>query len=113
MGKYILAVNSNAVEGKDAEYNEWYNNVHLGEVVALPGFVAAQRFKVADVAPVAGGSPAHTYLAIYELETDNPQASLDALGAAVSSGEMTMSDAINITDVAACLYGPITDRVTR
>ncbi len=112
MGKHILAVHSNATEGKDTEYNDWYNNVHLGEVLQVPGFVAAQRFEIADVAPVAGGAPSHQYMAIYELDTDDPQASLDALGASVRDGTMTMSDAINTSDVAACLYGPITDRVT-
>lgn len=112
MSKYILAVHSNATEGKDDDYNDWYNNVHLGEVLQVQGFVAAQRFSVA-AGPVAGEKPAHKYLAIYELETSDPQASLAALSDAVSSGKMNMTDAINSEDVAASLYGPISDRVTR
>jgi primosomal replication protein N len=48
MGRHILVVMTNAVEGKDQEFNHWYSNVHLGEVVAIPGFVSAQRYKLAD-----------------------------------------------------------------
>lgn len=111
MGKYVLVVNSNATDGKEDEYNAWYNDVHLGEVLQVPGFVAAQRFSVA-AEPTAGDAPEHKYLAIYELETEQPQQSLAALGEAVSSGKIAMSDAINMRDVAATLYGPVSDRVT-
>ncbi|MGI9324317.1 MAG: hypothetical protein ACR2PZ_03790 [Pseudomonadales bacterium] len=111
MSKFIMAVHSNAVQGKEDDYNQWYNKVHLGEVLQIPGFVAAQRFSISGD-PVQGDSPRHKYLAIYELETDDPQASLGALNDAVAGGSMTISDAINTDDVAACLYGPISDRVT-
>ena len=109
MGKYILMVQSNAVEGQDKAFNDWYDNVHLGEVLAVPGFTAAQRFRI-NGEPVAGEAQ-HRYLAVYELDTDNPQASLDALGAAVRSGEITMTDTINSEDVAAILFEPIGERV--
>jgi len=111
MNKYVLVVHSNATDGKEDEYNNWYNNTHLGEVTQLPGFVAGQRFAVA-AEPTAGEAPKHKYLAIYEMETDDPQQALAVLGEAVSSGKMTMSDAINTQDVAATLYGPVSDRVT-
>lgn len=111
MAKYILVVHSNATAGKEDAYNEWYNNIHLGEVAALPGFVAGQRYAVAGE-PVAGERPLHKFLAIYELETDNPQQALAGLSDAVASGRMTMSDAIDTQDVAATLYGPISERVT-
>ena len=109
MGKYILMVQSNAVGGEDDAFNDWYDNVHLGEVLEVPGFTAAQRFRVKGD-PVAGES-GHRYLAVYELETDDPQASLDALGAAVRSGGINMTDTINTEDVSAVLFEPIGDRV--
>jgi hypothetical protein len=112
MDKYILVVHSNATAGNDDAYNKWYDDIHLGEVLQITGFTAAQRFKVTG-APAAGGPPTHQYLAIYELETDTPQVSLDGLGKAVSSGKMTMSGAIDMTNTAASLYGPITARVTK
>ena len=110
MSKYIMAVYSNAVEGREDEYNQWYNDIHLGEVLEVPGFVAAQRFSVTGD-PVRGDSPAHKYLAIYELETDDPGACLTALNGAVANG-MNISDAISMEDVVAQVYGPISDRLT-
>jgi hypothetical protein len=102
-------VQSNAVEGQDAAFNDWYDNVHLGEVLSVPGFTAAQRFRVRGE-PVAGQSR-HRYLAIYELDTDDPQASLDALSAAVRSGEINMTDTISTEDVSAVLFEPIGERM--
>ena len=48
MAKYKFIVFSKPVAGKEEEYNDWYQNRHLGEVVQTPGFVAAQRFSLAD-----------------------------------------------------------------
>ena len=36
------------VEGREADYNQWYTEIHLAEVLALPGFVAVQRFKLSE-----------------------------------------------------------------
>lgn len=68
---------TNAVEGKDAEFSKWYDEVHLEEVLDTPGFVAVQRYQLNDVQ--LGTNHPYKYLAIYELETDDPQSTLDAL----------------------------------
>lgn len=109
MGKYILLVQSNPTEGKEAEYNEWYDGTHLGEVLEVHGFTAAQRFKVAGEAPT--GAPDHNYLAIYEVEAEQPQDALDALFNAVGGG-MNMSDAIDLANVSAVLYSPLGERLS-
>ena len=99
MNKYIMAVYSNAVAGRDDDYNKWYNDIHLGEVLQLPGFVAAQRFAVTGE-PVSGKAPAHNYLAIYEMEANDPQACLDTLSKAVASGKLNVSDAIEPVNIS-------------
>ncbi len=109
MGKYILLVQSNATDGRDAEYNEWYDNVHLREVLEVQGFEAAQRFAVHGES--LAGTLDHRYLAIYEIETDDPQGALDALQAAVGA-RMAMSDAIDLASVSAVLYSALGERVT-
>jgi hypothetical protein len=109
MSKFILVVQSNPTKGADDDYNDWYNNVHLGEVLQVDGFSAAQRFAVKGE-PVAGAA-SHPYLAIYELETDDPQAALDALSAGVRDGTIHMSDAIDTHDVSAVLFEPISGRM--
>ena len=66
MGKMLVF--TNAVEGRDDEYNQWNDEVHLAEVLALPEFVGATRHKVAD----AQLFPDLTlgYVAIYEYKGD-------------------------------------------
>ena len=110
MGKYILLVQSNPTDGKEAEFNRWYDEIHLGEVLEVQGFKAAQRFKVEG--EPATGAPDHDYLAIYEIEATQPQDALDALNKAVA-GDMNLSDAIDLANVSAVLYSPLGDRISQ
>jgi hypothetical protein len=43
MEKHVFVVFTNAVEGQEDIYNEWYTDVHLKDVPKVPGIVAAQR----------------------------------------------------------------------
>ncbi len=64
---------SNPVEGKEDRFNDWYDNVHVHEVLATPGLLSAQRYKLSDAEIVhAEGfpEPTHGYLCIYEMEGD-------------------------------------------
>ena len=85
MGRMIVL--ANAVEGRDDEYNDWYDNTHVHEVLANGPFTAAQRFKMADAQM---GDVSHSYVAIYEFDGP-PAEALAALGAAASG--FTPSDA--------------------
>ena len=109
MARDILVVLSNAKEGRDEEFNAWYNNRHLADVLKLEGFVAAQRFKLAD-AQLMPECP-HTYLSIYELETENLESSTQALFAAATGG-MEISEAMDMETTVAFAFSPITERVT-
>lgn len=73
---------------REDEYNEWYDDTHLGEVLSLPGFVGARRFK-----PVDGEGP---YVAVYEFEVDDPSSVMATLGEAAASGRLQMSDAMQM-----------------
>ena len=108
MPKYVFCVFTDAVEGREDEYNHWYTNTHLADVVAVPGFVAAQRFKLE---PSQDTPFQQRYLAIYEVETDDLKATKKALTQAAKSGAMPVSDAL-APDVIAAYYQQITARVT-
>lgn len=71
---------------RDQEYNTWYDEVHIPELVALDGIVSARRLR-----PVDGDGP---YVALYELEGDNLQAILDNMRA--NSRQLHMSDALQL-----------------
>jgi hypothetical protein len=68
MPKGVLIVMTEPLEGKDEEFNEWYDNVHIPELLKVPGFAAAQRF--AAVPWTKGELPPRAYLTLYEFDTD-------------------------------------------
>jgi len=111
MAKYTFVVLSNpTTPGQEAEYNDWYNKIHIPDVLNVPGFVAAQRFKVAD-AQFADGKPAHRYLALYELDTDDLKGSLKELQQRIGTADMFMSEAIDMKGLAAAMFTPAAERV--
>jgi hypothetical protein len=55
---------------QEAEYNRWYRDVHIPELLAVAGFVSVRRFKVRQQV-TAGASPKPAYLTVYELEADD------------------------------------------
>src|SRR3546814_19857328 len=76
MGEYKLVVLTRPVEGREDEFNDWYTNQHLDDVLAIPGFTAAQRFKIKG-APVSPTS--WEYFAVYEVDHEDPQYVLDTM----------------------------------
>ena len=80
MAKQVLVVLSNAVEGTDDEFNRWYTGTHLGEVLKLDGYVAAQRFKLSD-GQLGPGDVPYRYFALYEVDTEDPADPARALSA--------------------------------
>jgi hypothetical protein len=107
MQNYVYVVYTSSTPGHEAEYHSWYNDQHLTDVLKIPGFVAAQRFQVhqADT-----GEP-QKFLALYEVTTDDPEATLAALTLAAGTAEMVISDTLDGQSVSAILYKPITGRV--
>jgi hypothetical protein len=111
MAKYTFVVLSNpTTPAQEAEYNEWYNKTHIGDVLNVPGFVAAQRFKLAD-AQFPGSTQAHRYLALYEIETEDPAGSLKELEKRVGTADMVMSDGIDMKGISIGLFKPVAERV--
>jgi hypothetical protein len=75
---------------RDDELNEWYDGTHIPELLAVPGFVSARRFRrVGD-----DGGP--EYLAVYEIEADDVSAPLRELRRRSAAGETTRSDALQL-----------------
>jgi hypothetical protein len=66
---------SNPVAGQEARYNKWYNEQHQVDVVAVPGFVSAQRFVMNDL-PLYRQAELQLpkYLVVYKIVTDDLEA---------------------------------------
>jgi len=110
--KHLLVVITTPVAGQEDDYNRWYTNQHLPDVLRVPGFTGAQRFKVATHGP--NGLPG-SYMAIYEYETtgpqDDPRAAFSRLADATKAGQMWISPAMDSANLAASLFTPITEKL--
>ncbi|GAB7143772.1 DUF4286 family protein [Mycobacterium riyadhense] len=85
MAKGIIHVESRpSSPDRDQEYNTWYDEVHIPELVALDGFVSARRLR-----PVDGDGP---YVALYEIEADDLQTVLQNM--LDNARNLHMSDAL-------------------
>ncbi|HEX5816317.1 MAG TPA: hypothetical protein VF010_13380 [Methylomirabilota bacterium] len=60
-GSGLLMVWADVPSDKEKEFNRWYNEEHLAERLAVPGFLGAARYEAVK------GGPRH--LAVYELES--------------------------------------------
>ena len=101
MPKYKLVVLSSPVKGREAEYNDWYTNQHLDDVVAIPGFSAAQRLKLHQTVT---GEYKNPYLAIYEMDAEDPQSALKALNDVVGSGGMFITESLDLATIQCAVF---------
>jgi hypothetical protein len=88
MGSYNFVVFSNPIEGREEEFNRWYDEVHVPQMLSVPGIHSAKRFRFATPDAEA---PRNRYLALYAIETDDPKGLLGDLYARAQDGRMDMS----------------------
>jgi hypothetical protein len=92
MPKGIMLVQTRPSEpAREDEYNKWYSGTHIPEVCAVPGIIGARRYKLRG-----GDGEEPTYLAIYELDADDLMAPVRELGARSASGQIQMSDVLQL-----------------
>ena len=107
MALYRFLVISNPVPGREADYNDWYDRQHVHDVLKVPGFRAAQRFRVIGDSTLPG-----RYVAIYELETQDPARTLAELNSRAGGAEMPLTDALEFATVSASLLEPLAERLS-
>lgn len=111
MADAVLVVFSEPAANAEDEYNHWYNNQHLPEVLEIPGFVAAQRYRVTDAQAEGFPAPQRRYLALYDIEGE-PGDAINDLLRRVHEGTIVFPPHIEVPSVQAWCYSPITERVT-
>ena len=103
--RHLFIALSNPAGGKEEEFNAWYDAFHVPECLRVPGFKSGQRFKLSAS---LNGEPQQRYLALYELEGDDPQAILDKLGA--TRDERTQNDAFDRSSLSMWVFSPIGEK---
>jgi len=78
MARHVVVVLSEPVAGREAEFDDWYENTHIDEVLATTGWTSGQRFVLSAE---KGAKCPLRHLAVYEVEAesgDEVVATLDA-----------------------------------
>lgn len=105
MAKFIMVVTSAAKDGRDQEYNDWYDSTHIHDICSIPGVVSGKRFTAVEPSPNPHPAP---YLALYELELeeDNPGPVLGEMMRKSQAGEMSISDSLDASKAQIWMYKP-------
>jgi hypothetical protein len=89
MPKGIMVVESRPVSPeRAAEFQAWYAKTHIPDVLRVDGFMSGRLFT-----PASEDGP---FVAVYEIERDDLQGAVAALGEAFARGDMVMSDCIQM-----------------
>jgi hypothetical protein len=101
--RYAMLVFANPLAGREVEFNDWYTTTHMGDLVQLPGWVGAQRFRlVSDVKPrLSKEGYRHGYLIIWELEDTNAGDGLNRMTEAIRVGKSRLGAAFDYTPGAS------------
>lgn len=102
---YYYFVFSNPVAGHEDEYNTWYNEQHAEDVVAVPGFVTAQRFVKNDL-PLYREADVRLpkYLIVYKVVTENLDAVVAEVFRRLEAKETLLSPAYDRASSISYIY---------
>ena len=101
MPRYQLHVHLRGAEGSVEEFERWYEDVHLGEVLkTCDGFLTGQRFSLRHP---AGETANNDHLAIYEVEASSADAVLAALNERRDERQMAL-ETIDRSHVSMWVY---------
>jgi hypothetical protein len=73
--KYLQIVFTSPSVDSETEFNAWYDNVHVPQVLEMPGFLSGQRFRLID----SDTSEGPRYLAAYQIESDDIDETLQTI----------------------------------
>jgi hypothetical protein len=112
MASYSWIVLTNCRDGRNAAFEEWYDTVHIPDLLRVPGIVSATRGKATPAQAILteegafaltrGEKPPFEYMAIYKLETDDPEAVLQEVMGRAFTPEMPIS--ADLCGVQATLF---------
>jgi hypothetical protein len=72
MQRWLITVESNCTDSsREKDFNEWYDAVHVPEIMETPGMVRAVRYE--NTNPQDGEGK---FVAAYEIETDDLETTL-------------------------------------
>lgn len=102
MARYKWLVFTNCTPGREAEFNRWYDEVHIADLLRVPGIAGARRAELTEAQlTMDTGDPEpcgperigarHRFLAVYDIEADDPMPVLKEIGARAHTAEMPIT----------------------
>lgn len=101
--KAVMIVHANPTDAsREAEFNQWYEENHIPDMVkAVDGVVSGRRYRYSDVQRVpAEAAPAHRYITIYELDSDD----LSSVVEQMKTAQVHISDSMDLAVSPPVLY---------
>jgi hypothetical protein len=108
--RYVLMEFTSPLNGKEADFDKAANQ-RIPSVLALPGWMAVQRFRIADASARPTDKP--KYLNIWEAEGVSAQAVNDTLMQALKSGAVKKNAAADESTAEIVYWEPITPYITK
>jgi len=107
---HLLLAYTNALPGREADFDAWWDEHHLPEVLAVPGMVRGQRFRYSAEqirlpagAPQPAPMPHFEHLTVYEIRGPL-DVTLAGLKAGRESGEICSTDTLDPVANRGLLY---------
>ena len=104
MARYVWMVTAAAKLGREAEFNAFYDEQHVPDVLKSPGFISCRRLQALEEPALAGH-----YVALYDIEADDPQASIRQLYTLLGTDAMPPNPATDRSKTRVTLYEVISE----
>jgi len=113
MSRQFILVISDCKPGREAEYNEYYDQRHIPDILAhQPEVVSAQRFGVTQhFAP--DGVPVWRFSTLYTVDTEDIAGYLQRSAALMQAGKIPPSDAADPASAAVFHLLPLGPAISR
>jgi hypothetical protein len=95
----------------EQEYDRWHE-IHISQVLGVPGFAAAARYELVPALEEPAGPDQFTRASIYEIDASSREAMAN-LAHAVSSGSMELPDWFRAIHLGSWLAHPLGQRIER
>jgi len=102
--RYWFLVFSNPHQEVESSYNDWYDHQHLPDLLQVPGIIAAKRLQFSGVQFNPTDSAPARYLAVYEIEADDPSTTFAEIRSRIGTASMPMTEAIDLSGLVTMTF---------
>ena len=107
MERYCFIITTVGPDEEDDDYREWYELQHMPDVLDVPGFVSAQRFRLQGER-----EKMRRYLTLFEIETNDIEAVMAELRRRAGTSLMPLFDGAGQQTVDRLIGRAVTPQLT-